>query len=475
MPNSDLTITNVLRTEYHNSSPYNTQQTNQPNASLIIGAILPASNPNLFLTQNFTNHFNNIVPNNADDINSYNRQLQSHREIINGTEIERAIRAIVVEYLRDTAPIEQHDRVRHGHRTDEALHSSEQQSWQHIFERLQHNTLSVDSFYGHGAGRNRHYEMTIDDEAHTDVARQAATEAAEVLRPYLPTDKAVVVRAIQSLIDQVKRIQDGGLRRKVKFAVDRLLRDNENDVVTGLRGRQLLIASYLYLQRLEGGPNSAELHTFWLGLSAYIDSEDYPSAPTGDVSTGRNFSIGVFAGDEEVRSDAGLDPACYGRMRNISSSMLTIYHAVRTNQRMILVPETTPLSEGKVIGDKRIGWTNQAILTLRFLKDRVSILSALQAQKLLAAFTEGGIKATDQVEFVTWFQTNGLPRDIGWLQTALSIIADLENMRSQKEQYLDNAKHQVFFNSIEEGIQLLLDVKKNITEQLGHDVTMAVR
>ena len=157
----------------------------------------------------------------------------------------------------------------HAHVAGEQLHTAQRESWHSIFNEFQQGHLGIGDFLGLGAGHSRSYEGTQNDEAHTDLARQAANDAAAFLRPHLPQTKEDMISVTVSLIDAIKAVPDADMRRKAKFAVDRLLRDNENDATTQLKGRALAIASWNYLQSLEGGLNEAELNVFLLGLSSY--------------------------------------------------------------------------------------------------------------------------------------------------------------------------------------------------------------
>ncbi len=356
-------------------------------------------------------------------------------------------------------------RVPHLHITDERLHSNESASWHSIYRQLKKGRLSAHAFFASNVDRHeRNYEATINDEAHTFWARSAASEAASFLMPYLPQTKAELVSIIDSLIHGINVISDAGLRRKVKFAVDRLLRDNENDATTRFKGRQLVIASWCYLSILDGGANDAELNVFFLGLNAYIDSGDYPDAPIGDVSTGLNYKIGVFQGDKEVRSDKGLDPACYGRLRNICSCMVSINHAVLSNERMVTLELPMVLKSGKVINAQMALWGSRALLFLKKIEAQSTTMPYELRQKFIDAFDAGFFEKEDRVKFAEWLLLHGMEKHASVLTILLDATSTFEDMLKHQAEYADILINETYFNCAKECMRRLGGIKQSAKE-----------
>lgn len=369
-----------------------------------------------------------------------------------------ALQALGPQILAGTTTNFSNTRIIHSHHEGEVLHNNNSTTWQSIYECLQQDKPSVDEFYMQCAGKDKHFEATPNDEAHTTLAADISKQAAVIFRDYIPQERADLLVAIDSLIAKVKAISDSSLRRKVKFAVDRLLRDNENDVASNFNGRQLLISAWQYLRTLKGGPNSAELQTFWLGLQSYIDSGDYPTATMGDVSTKAHFEIGVFAGDTEVSSDAGLHPACYGRMRNISSSILAIHHAAENKHRMVEDNVSSFAKQGKAVGIKRRTYTQQALSMLKILNQNKEYLPDELRSKMIEAFDCGLFEVKDNEVFVEWFKNYNPSFDTNMLQTSLAAVCGLEELMLQKKLYADNEEHQNFFKDVKQALQLQTNI-----------------
>lgn len=349
----------------------------------------------------------------------------------------------------------------------EGLHISERQSWATISKKLRKQELSIKEFYDVDITKVKKFEVTQNDAAHTDIARTIALKASQLLQPFVPDNKKAVLDVVHNLCLSIKNIEDAALRRKVKFAVDRLLRDNEYDITAKMSARQLLLGCWSYLMKLEGGPNRAELDTFWLSLSVYIDSGDYPNASIGDVGTRLSFKLGVFAGDEEVKSDAGLHPACYSRMRNIDSAILQIADGVNTNQRMISVACKVNSQSLRPISTETMAWLQKTYEFLNFISEHRHDFDSY-LDELRDFLEEGLIDSNQEIEFLQFLNQNGVEIDVIKLQGIGVTISELDNIDSKLTNEINNILHKEEFELTNSIQTLLHELKQQYSGACRH-------
>ncbi len=181
----------------------------------------------------------------------------------------------------------------------------------------------------------------------------------------------------------------------------------------------------------------------------------------------------MFQGDEEVRSDKGLDPACYGRLRNICSSMVAIYNALSTSERMVPSPVSETVVEVIRVNGQKALQMPKATSLLRFLLAKSQNMPDDLFSKLMTAVETGGFEREDEASMTQWFNDNGLRRDFSSLQVSILVISGLEEEIAEREHYSDDSINTTYFQSAQGCIGLIDSIRNSPRPEAQTDLGIA--
>lgn len=226
--------------------------------------------------------------------------------------------------------------------------------WPHLEAELKSSAVSPMQFLGRKEAATRNY-----DYAHRDEGRAAINLARKRLRKgdALPRLMRFSAEELLGLIDELKQLglsekfTDQAERKRFQLAIDRLLRHNEVDPVTGINSRQLLLGYWLLIK--QAGYDKDQVLTFRKHVVQYIYSGQL-RVEKHDETTRTCAKEGLFAGSADLKVTAAFDAACHERVRNIAMGAMTMEHPLPATKPdapqdihafLNALSETVPLSE----------------------------------------------------------------------------------------------------------------------------------